>query len=163
MTIKAIPLTPEAFEAFGQVLMGSGEGPQRDEFAARMDNLRDDAKANMTFMRVPVDTAPLQVSALERHSCSNQTFVPLNGTHSLVAVCPSTDDGDPDLSGLIVFVATGAQGVNYNADVWHAPRCALCAPGEFVMLRHDNGSEVDTELRQLDTPVPVDLGSLLEG
>ena len=161
MTIKAIPLTPEAFEPFGQVLMGTIEGPQRDEFAARMDNLRDDAKANMTLMRGPVDTAPLQVSALERHSCSNQTFVPLNGTHSLVAVCPSTPGGDPDISGLIVFVATGAQAVNYNADIWHAPRCALCAPGELVMLRFDNGSEVDTELRQLDEPVPVDLGSLL--
>ena len=161
MSIKAKPLTPEAFGPFGQVLMGRVDGPQRDEFAASMDNLRDDAKANMTFMRVPVAPAPVQVSALERHSCSNQTFIPLNGTHSLVAVCPSTSDGDPDLSGLIVFVATGAQAVNYNADVWHAPRCALCEPGEFVMLRFDNGSEVDTELRQLDAPVPVDLGSLL--
>jgi ureidoglycolate hydrolase len=81
----------------------------------------------------------------------------MNGTRQLVAVCPSAPDGSPLASQLRVFVADGSQAVNYDADVWHAPRMALCAPGEFVMFRWDDGSALDTELRTLEVPIVVEL------
>ena len=124
MIVKARPLTAEAFMPYGQVLMAKGDGPQRREFAAEMQNLRPDAKPNLTFMRVPVAQPPLLITVLERHRFSNQAFVPLCGTRHLVAVCPSASDGEPELADLRVFVADGSQAVNYNADVWHAPRAA---------------------------------------
>jgi ureidoglycolate hydrolase len=56
-----------------------------------------------------------------------------------------------------VFVASGSQAVNYDANVWHAPRTALSSPGEFVMFRWDDGGALDTETIPLGAPVAVEL------
>jgi len=162
MTLKAKPLTADAFKPYGQVLMGPGQGPERHEFAAVVDNRRGtNAKANFTYMRSKLAQAPAMVRAMERHIFSNQIFVPLNGTAYLVAVCPSTATGDPDLKRIEAFVAKGTQAVNYDTGVWHAPNTPLAAPGEFVMQRFDDGSAADTELRPLDTPIEVDVSDCL--
>lgn len=157
MILNARPLTREAFAPFGDVLMGldAAGGPERHEFAARFQNLRPDAKPNLTFMRVPVADGDITIRALERHRFSNQVFAPLNGTCHLAVVCPSTPAGAPDLSCLQAFVASGTQAINYAADVWHAPRTALSAPGEFIMFRWDDGSPADTELLPLDNDILV--------
>lgn len=164
MTLKAKPLTAEAFKPYGQVLMGPSGAIERHEFAAFVDNRRGDkAKPNFTFMRSRLAQAPAAVKAMERHVFSNQIFVPMNGTSYLVAVCPSTPSGDPDLGRIEAFVATGGQAVNIDADVWHAPNTPLGAPGEFVMLRFDDGSVADTELRHLDAAIKVDVSEVLPG
>jgi ureidoglycolate lyase len=157
MIVKPEPLTPEAFAPFGQVLQGSGAPTERKAFASRMQNGRPHARPNMTYMKVAPETGTVRIAALERHPYSNQTFVPLNGTRQLIAVCPSTQGGAPDIAGLKVFVAEGSQAINYDANVWHAPRTALCAPGEFVMFRWDDGSELDTEMIELDAAIGVEL------
>jgi ureidoglycolate lyase len=157
IAIRAERLTAEAFAPFGQVLQGTGAGAQRTPFASRMRNDRPAAQPNMTWMRVVPVSGSVRIDTLERHPHSNQTFVPMNGTRYLVAVCPSAPDGEPLPSQLRIFVADGSQAVNYDADVWHAPRMALSAPGEFVMFRWDNGSALDTELRALAAPIVVEL------
>jgi ureidoglycolate lyase len=158
MIVKARPLVAEAFAPFGQVLMGSGSDPERHPFAARVENLRADAKANLTFMRVAPAAVPIRIAEMERHPHSHQLFVPLDGTRYLVAVCPGADDGGPDLSRLRVFTAEGSQAVNYNAGVWHAPRTVLGGPGEFIMMRWDDGTAADTDLRAVEAEIEVDLG-----
>lgn len=156
-TVRARPLTAEAFAPSGQVLQATGPQPQRREFAARMHNGRALAQPNLTYMKVAPAGGAVLVRAVERHPHSNQAFVPLNGTQHLVAVCPSDADGRPQVERLEVFVASGAQAVNYDANVWHAPRTALSAPGEFVMFRWDDGGGLDTELVPLATPIAVAL------
>ena len=157
MKINATKLTPEAFTGFGQVLMGPGGGPERYEFAARIENLRENARANTSFMRVAPAIKPIQVTQLERHAYSNQTFVPMNGTYHLVAVCPSDAAGHPVVEKIAVFVAGPSQAVNYNAGCWHAPRTVIKGAGEFVMFRWDDGSDLDTELVTLDAPVTIQI------
>jgi ureidoglycolate lyase len=148
-------LTPEAFSLFGQVLTAHGDGPERHAFAANMDNRRSGAAPNMTYMRVETVDLPVVIDTLERHSFSNQTFIPIDGTRQLVVVCPFLPDNMPDISKMAAFVATGSQAVNYNTGVWHAPRTAIFGPGEFVMFRWDDGSDEDTQLLKIDTPIQV--------
>lgn len=155
MKVKALPLDAAAFEPYGQVLEANQDGPHRRAFLANIVNGRADAKLNTTFMRVDIGTAPLFVKELERHRFSNQTFVPINGTRHLVAVCPSDAEGKPVVAEIKVFVADGSQSVNYNADVWHAPRQPVGAPGEFVMQRWDCGDADDQEVIPLDEPIEV--------
>lgn len=156
-TLRAVALTAEAFAPFGQVLCGSGAATERKPFAAQVFNDRPGARANLTYMRIAPEARPIRIAQLERHPHSNQCFVPLAGTRQLVVVCPSDERGAPRLAGLQAFVAGAAQAVNYDAGVWHAPRMALNAPGEFVMLRWDDGGERDTELIALEAAVEVEL------
>ena len=155
--LRALPLTAEAFANFGQVLQGTGAAVERRGFAAVMENGRSSARPNLTYMKLAPERGPVRIETLERHPFSNQTFIPLNGTRHLVAVCPSSPTGEPVIEAMQVFLAEGAQAVNYKANVWHAPRMALSSPGEFIMFRWDEGSEGDTELLALREALPVDL------
>lgn len=152
-TIHARALTAGALDGLGQVLMADGRPGQRDKYAATTDNLRAQAKLNVTFMRV--DPKPPVIAAIERHKHSMQLFVPMNGARFLAAVCPPKADGAPDLEKLAVYVTDGGQAVNYNAGTWHAPLCVLDAEGAFTMLRHDDGGPEDTELVMLDEVIEV--------
>ena len=154
-TIKAELLTPEALAPWGQVLASNGDPAQRDEYAASTDNLRGHAKLNITFMRV-ANRAPL-VKAIERHPHSMQLFVPMNGARYLAVVCPALPDGGPDIGKIRAFVADGGQAVNYDAGAWHGPLCVLDRPGDFTMIRHDDGGPEDTELVMLDEAIEVEL------
>lgn len=156
MKLRATTLTPELFTPYGQVLMANGKVPERKPWAARIENKRTDARANVTFMSLDPDHYPVQITDLERHRFSHQLFVPLEGTTHLVVVCPSLADGSPDLSRVQAFNAAEGQSVNYNADIWHAPRMVLGKPGSFVMLRWDADTDDDTELITLDTPIVID-------
>lgn len=106
-----------------------------------------------------------EVSILERHPYTTQTFTPLsvpghggskrqNGY--LVTVAPNLETGSgprsqqpgssvsspPDLSGLKAFVATADQAVTYGAATWHAPMVALGPEGsglDFVVTQFANG------------------------
>jgi ureidoglycolate lyase len=155
MSIKAQPLTAEAFAPYGSVLTARGDELQRDEYAGQVESLRPAAKPNLTFMKV--NPKPTQATVLERHPFSHQLFVPMNAARFLVCVCPSDDNGDPIFDKLEVFLTNGRQSVNYNVNVWHGPLHVLFAPGEFTMLRWDDGTEGDIELRDLPAPVDVEL------
>jgi len=157
MNTNAIPLAPDAFASFGQVIMGNGKTPRRIAFAAKFENQRAEAKLNLTYLHIDPLEGPVTIEALERHPYSNQVFVPLNGTRHLVVVCPSNRNGEPDLSGLKAFTAEGSQTVNYYANVWHAPRTAIGGAGEFIMLRWDDGTEGDEERRALGTAIQINL------
>ena len=153
--LQAVPLTPELFAPYGQVIMAQNGVPERIVWAADVDNQRPEARANVTYMSLKPEHYPVTVSELERHPFSHQIFVPLEGTNHLVVVCPSTEDGLPDLEKAIAFHATGGQTVNYNANVWHAPRMVLHDAGSFIMMRWDAGTGADTELLTLKQPVIV--------
>jgi ureidoglycolate lyase len=157
MKIKAQKLTQEVFEGFGQVLMGSGAGPERKDYAAKIDNKRASANPNMSFMRVTPSNLPIHIDTMERHEYSNQVFIPMNGTFHLVVVCPQDTTGKPDVEKMIAFVANGSQAVNYNTGTWHAPRTVVRGPGEFIMFRWDDGSDLDTEQISLDEMVEIEL------
>jgi ureidoglycolate lyase len=156
MRLQAVPLTPELFAPYGQVLMAEQGLPERKVWAADVDNRRPEARANMTYMSLEPEHYPVEVSELERHQFSHQMFVPLEGTNHLVVVCPTRKDGLPDLEKVIAFHATGGQTVNYNANVWHAPRMVLYDPGAFIMLRWDADTAADTELITIEQPVIVE-------
>ena len=155
MIINAKVLTAREFRHFGQVLMGRDNGEERLAYAAKMHSSRVAAKPNMTFMRVLPAKQPILIECLERHVYSNQTFIPLDGTHHLVAVCPSDKKGQPVIDKLVAFVADGSQAVNYNAATWHAPRTVIKGPGEFIMFRWDEENSLDVEFLQLKFPIKI--------
>ncbi|KAI1336879.1 putative ureidoglycolate hydrolase [Xylariaceae sp. FL0016] len=115
----------------------------------------------------------VEVTVLERHPFTSQTFIPLTADgrkRYLVIVAPSLPPGErdaklpvpastsaedgtrlpgrglPDLRGMRAFLAEGHQAVTYGAGTWHAPMMALGPRGEaidFVVVQFANDEAIE--------------------
>ena len=123
-SLASVALTADAFRPFGAVLMAFGPAPERYAYAGNIENRRDQAKANLTFIHAPAK--PALIGAVERHAFSSQTFVPMNGVRYLVGVCPPTADGGPDVALRILS--------GHASDAGGEPLVAI-GPGSVAVVR----------------------------
>ena len=129
-----------------------------------------------------------EVSILERHPYTPQTFVPLGLAKDdpdtcYLVICSPTDAqegrsaadrhgslpkgaGLPDLARLRAFIAKGSQSVTYAAGTWHAPMVVLGHKRvDFVVVQYSNGvgnedcQEVELGLVDNKSVPVVDLNS----
>lgn len=162
-TLRAQPLTPEAFAPFGRMVSAglqpgssANQGTAvRFDFYAALTSTRPGAKPNLAVFRSVPKALPFEVKLLERHPCSTQVFLPLIVSRYLVVVAPTKDDGAPDLERLAAFLCGPGQGVEYGVGTWHHPMVALDAPGEFAMFAYEDGTALDCEVRQLGSSLTV--------
>ena len=94
----------------------------------------------------------LQLSVLERHRFTTQTFIPLDHPPEasyLVVVAPSKHTRGsvhdlPDVDNMRAFIAKGTQAITYGAAVWHAPMIVLGKhPITFVVSQYVNNVPED--------------------
>ena len=157
MPLVAKPLNARAFAPFGQVIELGRPGLHRRDRAVLLDNRRTGACPNLAVARIPAVAMPVEITRLERHPHSSQSFIPTDLSRFLVVVCPSAGSGDPLEAGITAFVATGRQTVNYDAGIWHHAMSPLDRSGEYLVLRWNDGSDADVEIRSLSVPVTVQL------
>jgi ureidoglycolate lyase len=148
--VRVDPLTREAFAPYGQVIDGAGVEPVaiNDGTAAKFAGLatvelaRSGAgapgEAVLSIYRAEPRRPPLALRALERHPLGSQAFVPLRPTRYLVVVAGSGDR--PAAEAVRAFLATGQQGVNLRAGVWHHALLAL-EPCDFLVVERREGGE----------------------
>ena len=154
-TIVAEPLTAEAFKPFGAVLEGPPT-PGRVYVSDTLANGRAHAPVCLSVATVqPKKDLPLQVTVLERHEHSSQTFVPLSVSRYLVLATRDAPGGGPDLTRLRAFVARAGQGVTYAMGTWHHPVTVLDAPASFAVLMWRDGTSGDEEFVPVSTPLTV--------
>jgi len=82
----------------------------------------------------PVAEGSVNITALERHTHSTQSFLPIRAGRWLVLVAPTSADGSPDLSGARAFVADSEQAICIGRNVWHAGLTVFDKPAEFGMI-----------------------------
>ena len=140
LELRAEPLTPEAFAAFGDVI----DSRSSDHFMINSGRTRrhhDLAKVEVAgesprvlisiFVSQPVEV-PLELTFLERHPLGSQAFMPLHEEQFLVVVAPPGDTVDP--AEVRAFITDGRQGVNYAKGTWHAIQSVLEREGEFLVV-----------------------------
>ena len=140
LQLRAEPLTPEAFAAFGDVI----DSRSSDHFMINSGRTRrhhDLAKVEVAgesprvlisiFVSQPVQL-PLELTFLERHPLGSQAFMPLHEERFLVVVAPAGDSIDP--AQVRAFTTDGRQGVNYHRGTWHAIQSVLECEGEFLVV-----------------------------
>jgi len=134
VTLRAEPLTPEAFAPFGEVLEAVGEHTLINEGLCRRytDLARLDIAAGLpgvSLFAAEPRAWPVAVPLVERHPLGSQCFLPMSGVAWLVVVAGDCG-GAPD--GFRAFLARGDQGVNIARDTWHGVLCPLGEQGETV-------------------------------
>jgi allantoicase len=145
--VLALPLTPEAFAPFGQVIQSYidatsapravkvtqanfGTASKYHKLSLLKSSYPEDMGATTgisVYRCKPAEVVKngtrreLVLNALERHPFTNQSFLPLGQDKDnvyLVVVAKNGLDDRPDIGTLRAFAARGDQGIVYNTGVW---------------------------------------------
>lgn len=144
--IEIVPLTPEAFAPFGDVLEVAGEPDKiinqglcgRFHDRARMDF--SDGRAGISLFDAKPRTLPYKLDMVERHPDGSQAFIPMTHQPFLVIVAPD-EGGVPGQP--LAFLTNPGQAVNYHRGTWHGVLTPLHGPGLFAVVdRIGSGSNL---------------------
>lgn len=154
-TLATVPLTSEAFAPFGEVIAHQGTD-RRHVIHTATRTVGVDVHPRLWVSRLQAAVAcPLVITRLERHRRSSQTFIPLTSAASLIVVAPNLPDGQPDITHMKAFIASGEQGVCYAPGVWHHGLSPLDAPAQFVVTMGLADDGQDDEFLALPMPVTI--------
>jgi ureidoglycolate lyase len=153
-TVQLEPLTPERFARFGDV--AARPTNLRRRYLPTALGLADDASLSLWISSAAATgSLPMQVTSLERHPYSAQSFVPLDPGRYLVIACEGDVQGDPDLTTLHAFLADGRQSVTFARNVWHHSMTVLDAGMEFAVAMGMTGRGDDDVFQDLGAAVTI--------
>ncbi len=149
-TVKAEPLTHEAFAPFGQVI-DTGE---------MIMELRNGEEFMLNVLSY--DRYPLECDHLNRHHKATQALVALGGRPSLIVVAPSELDFSTTdhLQHVRAFICDGTAGVNLSLATWHWGPAPLMDHVDLVNVQGKgflNDNEIAYLERDFDTVVKIEL------
>ncbi|TWI29955.1 ureidoglycolate lyase [Paracoccus sulfuroxidans] len=147
MTIKATPVTAEAFAPFGELLatrekaskMINAGRCERHHALATVE--RGGGEAIISIFRSEPVSLPYDCALLERHPLGSQAFVPL-GSQPWLSVVAHDEGGKPGAP--IAFLIPAGMGVNLRAGVWHGVLTPLDQPADFLVVDRE-GDGVNLE------------------
>ncbi len=139
-TLKITPLTADAFAEFGDVIEMAGakhfpinQGTtERFHDLANLDLNRVGGNPIVSIFESQPRPQPVKLDVMERHPLGSQAFYPLQN-HDWLIVVASGDD-PLALENLKAFRASGLQGINYAANIWHHPLLVLEANSKFLII-----------------------------
>ena len=152
-TLRPVSLTAAAFAPFGTV--AALPTPGQRVTVGPPENLRAAVPPRFVCTAAKPAALPLDVTTMERHRFSSQSFVPMGDARWLILVAPHAPGGGPDMDASIAFLADGTQAITYRPDTWHHPLTALSDGARFAVLTFLDGSPDDEEF------VPVAAGLTL--
>lgn len=134
--MKAVPITPEAFAPFGEVIaVGGASITINAGLCQRYSDLCNfdiqGGRLGLSLFDAEVRALPYRCDLLERHPLGSQTFVPMGGSHYLVIVAPDAG-GKP--GALHIFTANARQIVNIARNTWHGVLAPISGSGLFAVL-----------------------------
>ncbi|GGF25231.1 hypothetical protein GCM10011321_15830 [Youhaiella tibetensis] len=150
--MKLVPLTPGAAEPFAYSVRAIGGKATEAPLVAEVG----DVPGRHVFTVLapqPVPPDAIELTFLERHPHSTQTFLPIKVGRWLVVVAPKLPTGAPDLDGVEAYLAGPGDAICIARDAWHAGLTVLDEPAEVGMLmwRSDKGD--DGVVFNLDKPI----------
>ncbi|SIS76282.1 ureidoglycolate lyase [Paracoccus saliphilus] len=151
-TIKAEPITAEAFAPFGELLTPKtapdkliNEGRcERHHALATVE--RGGGEAIISIFRSEPVSLPYDCAMLERHPLGSQAFMPLGPDDWLSVVAPD-EDGRPGAP--LAFLVPAGMGVNLRAGIWHGVLTPLDRAAEFLVVDREGDG---VNLEEVDIP-----------
>lgn len=141
ITLDVQKMTPDAFSPYGEVIGARGQ--------VELD--LDGGK--VSFVAQTVEARPLLFSFLGRHERTEQVFVPVGGTRSVIAVAPPCENGTaaPNVERMAAFLVDGSCAFKLHRGAWHTSAFPLDERSTFMVLDRENTLEEDYDLRDLAT------------
>jgi ureidoglycolate lyase len=139
------PMTRERFTPYGEMISERGD--------VELD--LDGGTANLVAQTV--EARPLTFDFLGRHQRTEQVFVPLGGTKSVIAVAPPSSENPalPDMQQMAAFLVDGMSAFKLHRGTWHASAFPLAESATFLVLDREGTLEEDFDLRDLKTSLGV--------
>ena len=160
-TLRAEPLSAEAFAPFGEVLEVTGTpdkiinqgkcGRYHDIAGLDFGSDTGGGRAGISLFHAELREMPYRLDLLERHPLGSQAFIPMSQSRFLVTVA---EDAGGRPAAPRAFIARAGQGVNLRRNVWHGVLCPLDGSGLYgVIDRIGDGNNL--EEHWLEVPVIV--------
>ena len=153
-TIKAQPLTREAFRPFGELVDLACVDPvlinedrcRRYTDIATLDFV--DGRGGLSLFHADLRDMPHTLTLMERHPYGSQCFIPMDQSEYLVVVAEDKDGvpGTPQ-----AFLADQTQPINIARNTWHGVLTPLRGSGLFAVIDRI-GSGSNLEEHRLETP-----------
>ncbi|RJL16647.1 ureidoglycolate lyase [Paracoccus siganidrum] len=155
-TIKAMPITAEAFAPFGELLTPRAQADrminegrcERHHALATVE--RGGGEAIISIFRSKPVSLPHDCALLERHPLGSQAFMPLHSDPWLSVVAPDAG-GRPGAP--LAFLVPAGMGINLRAGVWHGVLTPLDRAADFLVVDRE-GEGVNLEEVRID-PVTI--------
>lgn len=103
----------------------------------------------------PVSGPTVDITTLERHPHSTQSFVPIRAGRWLVVLAPTLPDGLPDIANARAYLAGPEDAICIGRNVWHAGLTVLDGPAEFAMMMWRANAGDDGIVHELATPITL--------
>ncbi len=160
-TLNITPLNAQAFASFGDVveLAGAEHFPINQGTTERYHDLANlnlnsvGGKPIVSIFESQPRPLPIKLEVMERHPLGSQAFYPLQDRDWLIVVAKDTDP--LALENLKAFRATGQQGINYAANVWHHPLLVFDADSRFLIIDRDGPGD-NCEERTFTTTIHLE-------
>ncbi len=110
------PITPEAFQPFGQVIFAGEDGEPYGPQDAQLQ--LQNGIPRFYIMRLPY--RGLKFDRITRHRQVTQCLGSLEGKEWLIAVAPPSLESQPDLEQMTAFQIPGNCFIKLNVGTWHA-------------------------------------------
>ena len=156
-SLRAAPLTAEAFAPFGEVVLSPREAGERNLYTRWLGSSHAGMTPRLHVNRIAPSTLPAAFCALERHPHTAQIFLPLDVACYLIVVAASDPNGEPLYRNAQAFLAPGNLGIVYAPGTWHTGMVVLERHGSFSVLMWRNDGDSDEEFFSLPTPLRVEL------
>lgn len=138
-TVRAEPLTPEAYAPFGTIVD-----------VGRTQLFCDDGEYFVEKLTLQPLNGPMR--RMNRHFDSHQLFVPTQTEPMLIVVAPpyvGPSELTPDK--VRAFVADGTQAFTFHVGTWHiGPRSLRGKPLTLINLQGERSNEEHTEFADID-------------
>ncbi|MEM5585893.1 ureidoglycolate lyase [Roseibium sp. AS2] len=135
--LRPMPLTAEAFTAYGDVIeiAGAPDKVINQGMCGRHHDLAHldfgTGKAGISLFDAKARSLPHTVDMVERHPEGSQAFVPLDGVPMLIVVADDLAGHPVDLKA---FISGPGQSINLFRGTWHGVLAPLGKAGRYAVV-----------------------------
>ena len=152
-SLPAIPITPENFSPFGQVITASEDGTPFSSEDAQLSLERGIPR----FYIMRLHHRGLSFSTITRHMQCTQCLGSLEGQSWMLGVAPPSPASQPDPNNIQVFRIPGNCFIKLNVGTWHAGPYFTADSVDFYNLELSDTNSVDHETVDLKAVFGLEL------